>query len=186
MLIVFSLPLTVWGESTKNSSQQWAYSNIAAELTSLHVRYTGYSLNFSLMSPMQCQLQERELGSSSVSYSVIDKESSYFLSFDAANACINSSSLLESLNSSSSLIFRLPSSSVTKCVIEIYSLFQSTPIEVFDLLVAYEMKSSNFLVLAWSFLDTNMNEDLPWNFCDGMQRRLRMGLSMGEEIQVIL
>ena len=44
-----------------------------------------------------------------------------YLAFAAANACIDSRKVLESMNSSIFLIFRLPSSSVTTCAIVIAS-----------------------------------------------------------------
>ena len=57
-------------------------------------------------------------------------EHCYFLAIAASSARIESRWLLESTNSSSRLIFRLPSSSVTMCAMAIASRFNSTPNEV--------------------------------------------------------
>jgi len=62
----------------------------------------------------------------------------YFFSGDATiTACIKSRWVLESVNSSTCLIFRLPSSSVTMWSMKIDSRVASTPIAVFTLVVSW-------------------------------------------------
>jgi len=58
-----------------------------------------------------------------------------FFAVAAATACIKSRWLLESVNSSTSLTFRLPSSSVTMWSIRIDSRVASIPATVFNLVV---------------------------------------------------
>jgi len=64
------------------------------------------------------------------------KEPYYFLADAAVIACIKSRWLLESVNSSTCLSFRLPSSSVTMWSMKIDSRVASTPIAVFTLVVS--------------------------------------------------
>ena len=121
---------------------------------------------------------------------ILDFESKYQAAYEAecslsafasAMALKKSRWTLESRNTSSCLIFKLPSSSVAVCAVISISRIMSIPTEVFAVAVTYEesatLRTSDVHSSIW---DANVSDYDSRDFYDEVKGRLRKGFSKGE------